>query len=606
MVKGGYNGKVLRVDLTSETIQAQPLDETLVEKFVGGRGYGVKILYDENPPRVEPFAPENRLIFFTSPFLGTNIPCSVKLCVVTKSPLSQTILMTLAGGYFGPELKFTDYDGIVITGKAQRPVYLQIHNEEVQIKDASSVWGKDTVETQEVLKEALGDKKARVASIGPAGEKLVRFSSIITEGHAFGRGGAGAVMGAKNLKAIVVRGTKPVKLFDKPGFDAVVKELRERFKTHPGVKPYSRYGTTYGVRVVGERGLWPIRNYQFGTFEGRSKIEEGAIEALIKRRVTCYRCPVACSSITVATEEPYRGIESRRPEYETVWSFGGQCGNDNLSAILAAEDLCDRYGLDTISTGNAIGFAMECFEKGIISKEDTDGIELKFGNHRAMVEMVRKIGARDGFGDVLAEGVYRASQRIGKNSQKLAMHVKGSEMCAYDPRGAMGQGLSFATIPRGGDHQKGLVRQEVFGKPPPIDRFATEGKAEIVKEVQDEMGFLDSLGVCCFLGRRDVMGPADYAKLFKCVTGIELTEQDIWMVGERVFNLERLFNQREGFSRKDDTLPERFLTEPLRDGASAGHTVPIEQLLDDYYRVRSWDVNGSPTKEVLVKLGLKD
>ncbi|GAJ03552.1 unnamed protein product, partial [marine sediment metagenome] len=239
--------------------------------------------------------------------------------------------------------------------------------------------------------------------------------------------------------------------------------------------------------------------FQSGTFEGRPKIDGEAREAFVKRHVTCYRCPVGCSVLTTATEEPYTGIESEGPEYETLWSFGGQCGNDNLSAIIAAEELCDRYGLDTISTGNTIGFAMECFEKGLITKEDTDGIELKFGSHRAMVEMVRKISARDGFGDVLAEGVNKASQKIGKNSQKLAMQVKGAEMCGYDPRGAMGQGLSFATCPRGADHQKGLVRQEVFGKPPLIDRFATEGKAELVKEVQDEMAFLDALGICCFL-----------------------------------------------------------------------------------------------------------
>ncbi len=605
VVKGGYSGKILRVDLTSGSIQTQPLDDTIVQRFLGGRGCGVKILYDENPPGIDPFAPENRLIFFTSPFMGTNIPCSVKPCVVTKSPLSQTVLMSLSGGYFGPELKFTGYDGIVITGKAEHPVYLQIHNEEVQIKDASFVWGKDTVKTQEMLKEAFGDKKARMVTIGPAGERLVRFASAINERHAFGRGGVGAVMGAKQLKAIVVRGTKPVNLFDKDGLDALVKELRERFKSERA-KVFSRYGTSSVVRLVEERGIFPTRNYQFGTFEGRPKIDGDAREAFVKKHTTCYQCPVGCLVLTVATDEPYSGIGSEGPEYETLWSFGGQCGNDNLSAIIAAEDLCDRYGLDTISTGNAIGFVMECFEKGIITKEDTDGLALRFGNHEVMVEMVRKIGNRDGFGDVLAEGVYRASQKIGKDSQKLAMQVKGAEMCGYDPRGAMGQGLSFATCPRGADHQKGLVRQEVFGNPLFIDRFAAEGKAELVKEVQDEMAFLDAMGVCCFLTRRDLTGPADYAKLFKYVTGIELSEQDIWTVGERIFNLERLFNQREGFSRKDDTLPERFLTEPLHEGPSAGHIVPIEQLLDDYYQVRSWDANGSPTKAILVKLGLKD
>jgi len=603
MVKGGYSGKILRVDLTSESIQTEPLDDNIVQRFLGGRGYGVKMLYDENPPGVDPFAPENRMIFFTSPFLGTNIPCSVKPCLVTKSPLSQTILMSLSGGFFGSELKFTGYDGIVIVGKAKHPVYLQIHNEDVQIKDASFVWGKDVAETEAMLKEAFGDKKARVAAIGPAGEKLVRFASLINEQHAFGRGGHGAVMGSKKLKAIVVRGTKPVSLFDESGFDALVRELRERF-TSEKAKAFGKYGTSGVVRLVEERGIFPTRNYQSGTFEGRPKIDGEAREKYLKKHVTCYRCPVGCSGITVATEGPYAGIESRAPEYETLWSFGGQCGNDNLSAIIAAEDLCDRYGLDTISTGNSIGFAMECFERGIITKDDTDGLELRFGNHQAMVEMVRKIGNRDGFGDVLAEGVYRASRKIGKNSEKFAIYVKKAECSGYDPRGAVGQGLSYATCSRGADHQKGLVRREVFGKPPPIDRFAIEGKAEEVKEVQDEMGFLDALGICCFLTRRDLAGPADFAKLIKCITGIDFTEQDVWTLGDRIFNLERLFNLREGLSRKDDTLPQRFLTEPFREGPSAGHTVPIEQLLDNYYQVRGWDVNGSPTKETLARLGL--
>jgi aldehyde:ferredoxin oxidoreductase len=605
MVKGGYSGKILRVDLTNGAIQSQLLDDSTVKKFIGGRGYGAKILYDENPSGVDPFDPDNRIIFFTSPFLGTNIPCSVKPCAVTKSPLSQTILMSLSGGYFGTELKFTGYDGIVITGRAERPVYIQIHNEEVHIKDASFVWGKDTIETQELLKEAFGDKKARIVTIGPAGEKLVRFASAINERRAFGRGGLGAVMGAKQLKAVVVRGTKPVNIFDKDGFDTIVKELRERFKSEEA-KVFSRYGTSGVVHIVDAMGIFPTRNYQDGNFKGRSKIDGEAREAFVEKHVTCYACPVGCSVLTVATDEPYKGIRSEGPEYETLWSFGSQCGNDSLSAIIAAENLCDRYGLDTISAGNSIGFAMECFEKGIITEEDTDGLELRFGNHEVMVEMVRKIGNRNGFGEILGEGVYRASQKIGKDSDKLAMHVKGSEMCGYDPRGAMGQGLSYATCPRGADHQKGLIRQEVFGKPPLVDRFAIEGKAQLVKEIQDEMAFLDAMGICCFLTRRDITGPADYAKLFRCVTGIEFTEQDVWTVGERIYNLERLFNQKEGFSRKDDTLPERFLSEPLRKGPSAGYTVPIQQLLDDYYRVRFWDTNGSPMKTILVKLGLKD
>jgi aldehyde:ferredoxin oxidoreductase len=604
-MKNGYHGKILRVDLSDRRVQVEPLDDSTALNFLGGRGYGGKILFDENPPKVDPFAPDNRLVFFTSPLIGTSTPCCAKSCVVTKSPLSGTILMSLAGGHFASEMKFTGYDGIVITGKAERPVYIVVNNQEVQIKDAHFIWGKDTVETQEILLEILKDKKARIATIGPAGERLIRLASIISGRHAFGRGGIGAVMGSKNLKAVVLRGSQRAKLFDEERFENVVKELRQRLRDAESVKYFTRYGTSGVLTLVNARGIFPTRNYQFGTFEGACKIDGQAREAYVQKHSTCYRCPVGCTVLTVATDEPYKGIGSEGPEYETLWSFGGQCGNDNLSAIIRAEDLCDRYGLDTVSVGNTIGFAMECFEKGLISKKDSDGLDLRFGNHRAMVEMVRKIATREGFGNILSGGTLRASERIGGNSHKFAMQVKGSELSGYDPRGAMGQGLSYATSPRGGDHQKGLILQEVFGAPPPVDRFAVEGKAELVKSAQEEMAFLDSLGVCNFQSRGAPLVPKDFAKAYIYATGAELNEQEVWMAGERIFNLERLFNLREGFSRKDDTLPERFLGEPLQEGPSAGHTVPLGRLLDDYYKTRGWDTKGCPTSDTLQRLGLR-
>jgi len=607
VIKGGYNGKILRVNLSNGDIQTEPLDETIAHKFLGGRGYGVKILYDENPPRVDPYAPENRLIFFTSPLMGTKAPCCVKTTLVTKSPLAQTILMTFSGGYFGPELKFTGYDGIVILGKAEHPVYLEISNNKVKIKDAGSLWGKDTFETQEMLKEAFGDKKARIATIGPAGEKLVRFACVINERRAFGRGGAGAVMASKNLKAILVRGTNSVKLFDEPKYNAYVTKVRSQFRKSEAARSFSRTGTSYGIGNHNTIGMLPTRNFQFGTFEGASKIGTEACLEHNKRRVACYLCPAGCSAIRAAGEGPYSGIETEGPEYETLWAFGSECGNDNLDAIIAADELCDRYGMDTISTGVAISFAMECFERGLVTKEDTDGLELKFGNHQAMVEMVRKIAFREGVGDILAEGVMRASQKIGKGSDKYAMQVKGSEMTGYDPRGAKGFGLGFATSPRGADHERAYIFAEVGTIPPLVDPLATEGKAKLVKTVQDEQTVVDSLGMCCFLTKSgDPMGLADHAKLYTYATGIETTEEDLMIAAERIWNLERLFNKREGFSRKDDTLPKRFLTEPLPDGPGKGHTFPLDKLLDDYYKVRSWDSNGFPTEETLVKLGLKD
>ncbi len=320
------------------------------------------------------------------------------------------------------------------------------------------------------------------------GEKLVRFASIINERRCFGRGGAGAVMGAKNLKAIMVGGTKSVKLFDEEKFDTLVRDIQKRFRESPFVEFFGKYGTAGSLSNVNFRGIFPTRNFQSGVFEGTSKIDGLTRQVYATKHVTCYGCPVACTVKSVATKEPYAGIETEGPEYENMWAFGALCGNDNYQAIIAGEELCDRYGIDVMSTGNCIAFAMECFEKGLINVKDTDGIDLRFGNHEAMIDMARKIALREGFGDLLAEGTLRASQKIGKASQKFAMQVKGMEMGGYDPRGAMGQGLSYATGSRGGDHQKGLIMPEVFGFPPPrVDRFGVEGKGQLVKSIQDEI-----------------------------------------------------------------------------------------------------------------------
>lgn len=605
MIHGGFHGKILRVDLSTGVIETSTLDEEVATTFLGGRGYGAKILYDENPVGVDPFHPENRLIFFTSPLIGTSTPCSVKTAAVTKSPLTNTILMTFSGGYFGPQLKFTGYDGLVLKGRSDRPVYLQIDNDKIEIKDAGRVWGKDTIETQEILKEALGDKKARVAAIGPAGEKRCRFACITNERRTFGRGGAGAVMGSKNLKALVVKGNTQVPLFDKDRFNALTKDIRARFRQSEAVAFFSKHGTSFGIDNYNELGMLPTRNFLSGVFDGASRIGKEACLDYEKKHVSCYQCPVGCSAIREANEEPYGHVTSEGPEYETLFAFGSQCGNDSLPAIIAADDLCDRLGLDTISTGNIIGFTMECFEKGLITEADTDGIELTFGNHKAMVEMIRKIGLREGIGDMLAEGSLRASMKIGMGAEKLTMQVKGSELAGFDPRGAMAMGLGFATSPRGGDHERAYVFAEVGTVPPLVDRFSTKDKAEMLKFVQDEQAVIDALGICCFLAKGgDPMGLKDHAKLLKYATGIEFSEDDLLLIGERIWNLERLYNCREGFRRKDDTLPDRFLTETLREGPSSGRTFPLEELLDDYYQVRGWDADGVPTPSLLSRLGL--
>ena len=607
MAKGGFFGKILRVNLSERKVSASALPDEFIKDYLGGRGIGARILYEENPPHVDPYSSENRLIFFASPIMGTIAPCCVKFSLVTKSPLSGTILMSLAGGFFGPAFKRTGYDGIIITGKAKGPVYLQIVDEQVKILDAQHLWGKDTAETEELLQSNMGGREAKIACIGPAGENLVRYASVFSESHACGRGGGGAVMGSKNLKAIIVRGTQKVPLANEKAFEEYIKEvILPKFRTSDRVKKFGAFGTPGVLAIVNSQGILPTRNYQQGIFEGAASIDGQAVKEASIKHESCYRCPVACKPHTKMESGEYAGYETEGPEYETLFSFGSNLGNANLGSIVAANKLCQLYGLDTISTGNVIGFAMECFEKGILTKKDTQGMELKFGSHQVLVPMIKKIAFRDGLGGILAEGVKRAAEKIGKGALDYAMEVKGLEMSGYDPRGAKGMGIAFSTAPRGGCHQRGLIVQETFGLPPFVDRFGTEGKGELVKTKQNEAAVQDALGFCVFVSRGDPIGFPEFAEMFTQATGVSVTAADLLRVGERIWNVERLYNLREGFTRKDDSLPKRFLEQPMADGPTKGHVVELDKLLSDYYKQRGWDEKGRITPAKLDELGLKD
>ena len=597
--------RALRVDLTTQDVSEDTIEKETIAQFLGGRGLGAKILYDELAPSTNPLDPENKLLFLTSPLLSTEAPSCVKYCVVTKSPLSGTILMSLAGGFFGSELRRTGYDVLIIEGRSERSVYLLLDKGEVRIGNAEYLWGMPTDETQHYLKERLGEG-IRIACIGPAAEKLVRFASIISDKRAVGRGGAGAVMASKNLKAIIVRGKKEVGVADSKGFHKIVTAIRKKYRESEKIKLFGKYCTPRVLDLVNQRGIYPTRNYQTGVFEGASRIDAEVHQRFVVRKLTCYKCPVVCSNLAVVRQGPYMGAVTEGPEYQTLWSFGGQCGNDCLEAIIAADEFCDRFGMDTISAGNGIGFAMECYQRGIITREDTGGLDLRFGNHQAMIQMLRNIAIREGLGDVLAQGVRKAAQIIGKDAGRYAMHVKGLEMAGYDPRGAKGMGITFATSPRGGCHERGLVTRETFGSLPPIDRFSLEGKGKVVREVQDEMTVLDSLGICVFPLHNGGMDILDVAELFSSATGMKCDSDQIMKAGERIWNVERMFNLREGFGRKDDTLPRRFLEEPMPEGPSRGNVVELDQLLADYYTQRGWDKEGKVTPEKLEELGLKD
>ncbi|MBW1803121.1 MAG: aldehyde ferredoxin oxidoreductase family protein, partial [Deltaproteobacteria bacterium] len=567
------------------------------------------------PAGTDPLGPDNKLIFASGPFSGTTIPCASRMAVVGKSPLTGTVGMAATGGYFPVELKFAGYDALIIEGKAEKPTYVWIKDGEVKFRSARKEWGMKTNDAQQAIKNDLNDQNVRIACIGPAGENLSKMACIINEARAAGRKGLGAVMGSKNLKAIAIRGSQEVAVADKDKLktarDAMTKAMKESHVLYP---EFAKHGTPMMVDHTCAIGIFPINNFSAtGTSNPAEKI---GLDVQMTRDTgfeACYNCPVGCSQLKLARTGPYAGILTEGPEYETFFSFGGETGVDNIDAIIAADRLADELGLDAISSGVAIGFAMELYEKGILTKEDTGGLELNFGNDEAMMTLLRMIAFREGLGDVLADGTKAAAEKIGKGSEKYAMHVKGLELPAYDIRGAKAHGLNYATSYTGADHNRGYAFQEIFGIPVPreVDRFAIEGKGELTKWNQDvRSACCDAPTMCAFL--LDMAVPAiaaqNTASLLEAVSGLELSAEEVEKVGERINNTARAFNVREGFTRDDDTLPERLMTEPLADGGSKGQMVSQEDLnrmLDEYYTARGWDLKtGAPTKEKLKELGL--
>jgi len=599
----GYAGRLLYVDLSEDSIESRPTPAPLARAFLGNRGLGAALLHQELKSGVDPLSPANVLIFMTGPAVGTPLPSCHRWAVVTKSPLTGIYLCSSAGGFFGPELKFAGYDGLVIKGAASEPTYLYVTNTKAELRSAGKLWGKLSDETELALRKELRDPRARVACIGPAGENLVRISNIVSDRRTIGRGGAGAVMGSKRLKAIAVRGKGKLEVADEEGINTLTKELLAEMKQNPLLQLFTRYGTTQFVDPVNEGGLWPTRNFQEGVFEGARRINgESMRKRLVKRNTSCFGCPIACGKLSVIAEGPYAGVVVEGPEYETLWSFGAQCGVDRLDAIAAANLWCDRYGMDTISAGNTIGFAMECYERGLLRRTETDGLDLKFGNHEVFIELIRKMAFREGVGELLCDGVRAAAAKLQHETEAFAMHVKGLELPAYDPRGAWGMALAYATACRGGCHLKAwTLSAEVFEAK--YDRFSTEGKAKLIVDLQNQRAAVDSLGVCVIATR--VIGVEEMARIMTSTTGWGFTREKIVEAGERIYNLERLLAVREGVRRKDDTLPRRLLTETLRKGPSKGVRLTgraLGEMLDEYYKLRGWDRNGRPTRTKLQKL----
>jgi aldehyde:ferredoxin oxidoreductase len=606
----GYANRVLHIDLTTGKTHVEPLNEEYAKKYIGGIGLGIRLWLDHSKPGVDPFSPENPLILATGPISGTVWPTGGNgHAFVSKSPQSFGVGESKSHGSFGTELKRAGYDAVIFKGKAEKPVYVWIDDDSVQLLDASRLWGKSPGETEDAIKEELGDYYIRVAAIGQAGEKLTRIACIINEKtRAAGRTGLGAVMGSKNLKAIAVRGTHDVIVAKPDEFMEYVKEFHERMKG-PATQKYRTLGTPENVLVHNSLDCMPTRNYNSASFEGAEKVSgETLNERYVAKIIGCSSCAMRCEHVCVVDEGPYKGTMTRM-EYEPLWAMGPYCGVDRLDAIIKGMDLSNYYGVDAISVGAIVGFAMDCYEKGILSQEDFDGIDAHFGNHEALVQIIEKIGKREGIGDTLADGVKVAGEKIGKGAEKLAQHIKGVEITGYDLRCLKTAALGFAVSFRGADHNRhGAYAYDVKGK---VDRLKAEkGRGKLVKEMEDTYTLIDSLIVCKFSRGTYYKELEDMTKLYNLVTGYDMTPEDMKRAGERINNVGRLFNIREGLSRKDDTLPYKVMHDPVPDeGPSKGAYVSQEELdllLDDYYESRGWTREGIPTVAKLKELSMDD
>lgn len=608
----GWCGKVLRVDLTRGTVTEKPLDPETAKQFIGGRGLGIQVLLQELDAACDPLGPENLLIMAAGPLTGTKAPTGARYMVMTKSPLTGAVTCSNSGGHFPAALKRAGVDMVVFAGRAASPVYLWIEEGHAELRPADHLWGKTTHETEDALRLETRPE-ARVACIGPAGERQVLFAGIMNDkDRAAGRSGVGAVMGAKNLKAVAVYGRTAVPLFDEALFKTLVRRFNQKFTESlkgqpPGLRTYGTAATITGTQTI---GALPTRNFQQGTFEGWEAINGQTLtDTYLVTHKACFSCPIACGRVTKVTVPGYEG-EGEGPEYETIYAMGSNCGVDNLAALTKANYICNEQGMDTITMGSTIACAMEMFEKGILSEQEI-GMPLSFGNADALVALTRMTAERKGFGDLLAEGSLRLARRFGH--PELAITAKGQEFAGYDPRAEQGMGLAYATSPIGASHMRGDPAYiEILGVPFLIDPLTWEDKAQLVKDWQDSFAVIDAAGLCVFFSIRNLLTadrairPQGIMDLLNAATGADYTLESLCAAGERIFNAERLFLVRSGFSRKDDRLPDRITKEPLPDGPAKGMVCHLDAMLEDYYPRRGWDDNGKPTAEKLRALGLPE
>ncbi len=604
----GYMGKVLRVDLTARRTWDEPLSEDLLRQYLGGAGLGAWYLYRETRRDTDPLSPDNLLIFLTGPLVGTKVPTSGRHAVIAKSPLGQWGESD-SGGTWGQMLKRTGYDGILVSGASDAPVYLWVTSEQVEIRPAQHLWGVDTYDLDPLLK-AETTPRGVVLAIGPAGERLAHLAAVMNDGHdgrAAGRAGLGAVMGSKRLKAIVVFGALPMPIAHP---DALLQAVKQ---TAPVINERTRsrrdFGTAGGVLPAAAIGDAPIKNWTLGSWDRFEKISgQRMAKTILKGKYFCAACTIGCGREVEVASGPYAPVKGAGPEYETLVSLGSMCLVDDLEAIALANELCNRYGLDTISTGGAIAFALEAFERGLLTIADTGGLVLTWGNPRVVLTLVRQIGLREGIGKLLGEGVREAARQIGRGAEEFALHVRGLELAQHDPRSMNSLAVAYATYPRGACHRgcsHYLERHGVadIGYEKGLPRQDPAGKGRMVARIQDYAGLFNSLKVCQFI-MSGTLGQ-DLVRYLNLTTGWDVTLEELLTIGERASNLKRMYNVRLGQSRREDVLPRRILEEPLPDGGAGSYLPPLEAMLEEFYATRGWDGDGIPMPETLRRLGLE-
>ena len=620
-MKYGWAGKILDIDLSHRRVEKKPLDEKAALNFLGARGLNGQVLYREVGPRVDPLSPNNVLIFGVGPVTGTLLPGAGRYTVTAKSPLTGIFGDGSCGGAWGAELKFAGYDQIIVRGKADNPVYIFIDGDKVEIRDALDIWGKDTFETQELIKEKIGDPRVEVCCIGPAGENLVKFAIIMARNRTAGRTGMGCIMGSKNLKAIAVRGSNGLKIPDPRGFKKLLEKMMGIQANDWFAKSLSLEGTPGFMQrnnaILGNLGAYNNRQ----TWSDPDKVNKVSGQHLVEKyqvgRKSCFSCSVPCSLFYKIEKGPFSGLAWDKMEFATLGRFSVSLGLENMEVVLQAGAMCDKYGMDVISFGTTLAWAYECYEQGIISEKDTDGQRLSWGSFDPLFAFIKKTTYREGFGDLLAEGVRKASQIVGKGSERYALQTKGLEAFNADPRASLGRGLSYAVSTRGFDHLRALPfeaalnedqAKELFGTEEALNRFSIAGKGKLVKWFEDLRAIHDSLEVCKWsIAFSLAVAPDLLTEMLNSVTGLNFEVKDLFKIGERIIHVEKAFNTREGLTRKDDSMSKRFLEEPIPDGPSKGQVIPLDPLLDQYYTARGWDVKtGLVPRAKFEDLGLNE